>query len=368
MKKILLFLALSALTAPAAAQNLFRASLNGAQETPPNASAAAGWGTAVLNTAGTVTYHVEVIGLTPTMAHIHVGAPGVAGGIIVTLAGGPNVWAGTSPPLSAADQDALRAGGTYFNVHTAAFPGGEIRGQILPSPSDFAAKIDGAQETPPSGSAATGDGTFVVNPDRSITYSVFTSGLSATAAHIHAGPAGTAGGILFPLVGGPANFAGTTPPMTTAQYEMLQAKGMYVNVHTVAFPAGEIRGQILSDGEPYGFGCPGVGGHDAQLLVVGAPLAGTGVKLAVLGGMPGGNGMVGISPAPTATLIAGCQVFIKIPTLATIPIALDGAGNQSVLLNLPNLAADRTVYLQFGGLMGGLSYTSNGLALTVEVL
>lgn len=369
MKTILATLLLAALTSPLAAQNLFRSSLNSAQETPPNASTAVGWGTVVLNTSGTVTYHVEVVGLVATAAHIHVGAPGVPGGIIVTLAGGPTVWDGTSAsPLGAADVAALRAGGTYFNVHTAAFGGGEIRGQILPAPANFAATADGSQETPPSGSAATGSGTFVVNPDRSITYNVFASGLTATAAHIHTGFAGAAGPILFTLVGGPNSWSGTTVPMSVTEFELLQAKGMYLNIHTVAFAGGEIRGQLVAEGQSYGFGCPGAGGHNAQLLTAGAPLSGDGIKIAVLNGMPNGNGTIAISKNPTATLMSGCQVFIKLPPIATIPVSLDAGGNMSMLLNLPNIPADRTFYLQFAGFMGGLSYTSNGLALSVEVL
>lgn len=370
MKQFLIPFALLGLASPLAAQNQFRASLNGLQETPPNASAAVGWGTAILNASGTVTYHVETVGLVATSAHIHVGAVGVPGGIIVTLSGGPTTWDGTSAaPLSAPDIASLRAGGTYFNVHTAAFGGGEIRGQILATPAEFAISADESQEVPPTGSAATATGTLIVNPDRSITYSIFASGISASSAHIHTGDAGVNGPILFTLAGGPSSWSGTTVPMTEVEYEVLQAKGMYVNIHEMSFPfAGEIRGQIISIGQSYGFGCPGAGGFDAKLLAVGAPMAGQGIKLAVLDGMPGGAGRVAVSASPTATLMSGCQVFVKLPLLTTIPVALDGAGNQSMLLMLPNIPADRTFFLQFGGFSGGLDYTSNAIALTVEVL
>jgi hypothetical protein len=91
----------------------------------------------------------------PSMAHIHVGQPGVNGGIAVFFCGPapaksacPNSNSGTvTGTLSSTDVvgptsqgfpagnitpliAALRAGFTYANMHTAAFPGGEIRGQI----------------------------------------------------------------------------------------------------------------------------------------------------------------------------------------------------------------------------------------------
>ena len=91
---------------------------------------ATGTATFVLNPDQSVTYEVTTTGLSGTMAHIHVGAAGVNGNIIVTLAGGPTVWAGTSTPLEPDQVALLKAGRLYVNVHTAANPNGEIRGQI----------------------------------------------------------------------------------------------------------------------------------------------------------------------------------------------------------------------------------------------
>jgi hypothetical protein len=121
---------------------------------------------------------------------------------------------------------------------------------IVPSVRDplegnFIAFLDGAQETPPVDTRASGVATLKLNADKTLSYDVGTSGpLSAFAAHIHQAPPGTPGPILFPLEGGPWTWSGTTPPLTPAQQAALINGELYVNAHTADHPAGEIRGQI----------------------------------------------------------------------------------------------------------------------------
>lgn len=72
-----------------------------------------------------------------TNAHIHVGAAGTNGGVIVQFAGWPaNSTSGTftysGAGLPAANLSAFLAGNTYVNIHSTNFPGGEIRGQLMP--------------------------------------------------------------------------------------------------------------------------------------------------------------------------------------------------------------------------------------------
>ncbi len=135
-----------------AAHGLYTSVLTGGQEVPPTTSTATGSGT--LSLAGsTVTCSGTAIGLSAelTGAHIHQGAPGTNGPIILTLIPNPTV---TIPPnfprsfncpagasLTAAQIADLDAGNLYFNVHTTAFPGGEIRGQILHAPPTVVAPI-----------------------------------------------------------------------------------------------------------------------------------------------------------------------------------------------------------------------------------
>jgi hypothetical protein len=124
-------------------QESFVATLSGANEVPPTGSAATG--TATLERDGTqVAFTVTVNGLTAvTMAHIHSGATGVNGPIRVNLFLGPvtgtvngELAKGTfsTTDVQTISFDALlaelRAGTAYVNVHTTAFPTGEIRGQV----------------------------------------------------------------------------------------------------------------------------------------------------------------------------------------------------------------------------------------------
>jgi hypothetical protein len=121
----------------------YEAQLDGASETPPNASKATGMATFTLS--GThLRYHVTVKGLTgpATMAHIHVGAKGESGPPVYffsikkvatgTVAEGSIDL--TKEASKGVSGDSLKTlienGHAYVNVHTAAHPGGEIRGQI----------------------------------------------------------------------------------------------------------------------------------------------------------------------------------------------------------------------------------------------
>jgi hypothetical protein len=119
----------------------FTISMTGAQETPPNLSPAVGGGIAQYDTvANTISVSVFFAGLTApaNASHIHVGASGVPGAIIVSFV--PFTPAATSGsivggPLAfpAANIGDLLAGHTYFNIHDSVFPNGEIRGQLIPT-------------------------------------------------------------------------------------------------------------------------------------------------------------------------------------------------------------------------------------------
>ena len=251
-------------------QPAYGGQLTGAQEVPAVATTATGQGTAVVSADGsTITYIVTYSGLSGTAnaAHIHTGAAGVAGGVILPLAVGPSPMSGT---LTAADFSAsgavttfaqavaaIRAGTTYFNLHTSAYPGGEIRGQIMAAGDASFADLNGAQENPPVATAASGKGLAVISADGStITYLVTYSGLSGTAnaSHIHTGAVGANGGVILPLAVGPSPMSGT---LTAADFSAsgsvttfaeavaaIRAGTTYFNIHTSANPGGEIRGQI----------------------------------------------------------------------------------------------------------------------------
>lgn len=123
---------------------LWSSNMDGSQETPPNDSPGLGFASGTYNTATRELIVESMIALdltaNITASHIHRGATGVPGPIIVDFAGG-GFWSGDPsfyeyiqtgqlfvPP---ADVNNFLAGDTYINIHTQTFPGGELRGQVL---------------------------------------------------------------------------------------------------------------------------------------------------------------------------------------------------------------------------------------------
>jgi hypothetical protein len=119
--------------APISTTDTFVATINGSSEVPANSSPATGSATAVFNkTTKVLTITTTFTGLTATNAHIHKGAVGVSGGVIFPFASPFTSPIVTVTPALTADQETdLYAHLYYVNLHTAALPGGEIRGQLI---------------------------------------------------------------------------------------------------------------------------------------------------------------------------------------------------------------------------------------------
>ena len=134
--------------------------------------------------------------------------------------------------------------------------GGCAGGKMVRSPTDTLA-LSGAQEVPPVTTTAAGVTDISARQSRcpssassldcpTLHGTVTTSGVTATAAHIHQGAAGATGPVIVTLVQtGPNSWA--VPQATTitpAQYQAYWDGLLYVNIHSAANPGGEIRAQL----------------------------------------------------------------------------------------------------------------------------
>jgi len=222
--------------------------LSGAQETATVATNATGYASVVVDpTTRAITGSITFTGLTATNAHIHTGAAGANGAVAVGLTVDNTTHSATIPAgtvLTQAQYDDLLAGKLYFNVHSSTNTSGEIRGQL--GRVVMKATLDGTQEATPVMTAATGTAMVVVDPvTLGASGSVSTTGITATAAHIHTGAVGAGGAAAVTLTLGtdsatvPANTV-----LTQTQYDNFLAGKLYINVHSMANTGGEIRGQI----------------------------------------------------------------------------------------------------------------------------
>jgi hypothetical protein len=254
------------LVTPSRAETSFTATLSGAQEVPPNGSAAKGFGIVTLNDAETeIRFSLTFFGLGSNQAasHIHgAGAMGANAPILFNI-GSTGASNGTFTALTQAvtpsQVQQLKSGLWYFNVHSDNLPNGEIRGQILPAPP-FIANLSGLQEVPRNNSVGTGIGKVFLNAteDRIVMSLTFSGlGSSQTASHIHgASLPGVNAPILF-NIGSQGATSGSFPDLffavTPSQVANLKAGQFYFNVHSNVLPNGEIRGQIKPPNKPLDF-------------------------------------------------------------------------------------------------------------------
>ena len=107
--------------------------LTGTEEAPPLNVTGSGGGTIRVGADGAVSGSVNTTGVQGTMAHIHQGAKGQNGPIIIPLTkNGDTYTVPAGAKLTDAQMQAFKAGQLYVNVHTARNKGGEVRGQLQP--------------------------------------------------------------------------------------------------------------------------------------------------------------------------------------------------------------------------------------------
>ena len=238
----------------ACTETCYEATING--ENAGTESPGTGFARLALNHTETeLAYWVEFSGLlvSETAAHIHNTAEG--GTAVRPLGPGSpkaGVWKHTDPTaLTPARVQALKNGQFYVNIHSSLYPDGEIMGDVLAGtcqPKCFDAVLDGAQAG--TSSPAGGAGHFVLShAHERIAYHYTTSGIvDESASHIHNQ---SEGGAVVVDTGVGQSKSGEwdyddVPPLNIARVGNLKNGLMYADVHTSAYPAGEIRGQLVS--------------------------------------------------------------------------------------------------------------------------
>jgi len=234
------------------------------QEVPAPSAAASGatgafTGTVTATASGAnFTWKLAFSNLTgpATAAHLHIAAKGEPGPVIVPLCGPCTNGQTGSGKLTAGDVSALRAGRVYANIHTAANPAGEIRGQVDIVDKQEVKMTAGQEIPPPKGvNFRLARGGFTATVTRSglatsMRWRLGWSGLTGRpiAAHLHTGARGKQGAVIVFLCGTAKvpcrNNRGGVAKLTAAQAQALEKGNIYVNLHTKKNPGGEVRGQL----------------------------------------------------------------------------------------------------------------------------
>ena len=141
MVRAVLFLALLSSGAQASII-VYNVTLSGSQSVPVNITTATGTATVTVDDVlDTVAVNLSFTGLTggnASAAHIHCCvATDSTGPVVIPFTGFPSATSGTYTNtftgVSVANITGIEAGLAYINIHNAVFPGGEIRGDILPA-------------------------------------------------------------------------------------------------------------------------------------------------------------------------------------------------------------------------------------------
>lgn len=253
-------------------EKYFKAVLSGLQEVPLIESPGRGVIKAKLRKG----YELEVSGYFEDLetpyhdeigSHIHLGLAGTNGAVVFTLdpdlsydrkSGCYNKKKNTFL-LTEVQREQLLARQFYVNIHTWGVPSGELRGQLLPKAEKyFVVNLSGDNEVPPVETEATGTLMAELEECNLVLSGVF-AGLSAPidftilgGAHIHEGSAEENGPveIVLGLEPNQGLQSGAVSQLNsyalTCEQKLALKKGeLYVNIHTLEFPAGELRGQLV---------------------------------------------------------------------------------------------------------------------------
>jgi len=220
--------------------------MSGDQEVPPVSTTARGGCYGELDQVArrfsvVCTHNVD----SPAVAHIHRGAAGVNGEILFDVGDPASPIEATWTNMTNGEIADLLAGNLYLNIHAAGRPAGEIRGQIVPRTVDaLDFPLEPEQEVPPTDSTASGNCTADLSDDASFVAIQCSHDVDQiTDIHMHVAPPGVDGPVIFDFPLAP-QFSGNVP-LTPRLVADFAAGFLYVNVHSVDYETGEIRGNLI---------------------------------------------------------------------------------------------------------------------------
>jgi CHRD domain-containing protein len=249
-KSLVLALVLVSCLAAAAGGQTLVGVMNGASEAPGPGDPD-GFGLAGFRFEGTtVSYAMQIKNIAaPNASHIHRGAAGVPGQVVIALASAfPDNKASGSATASAALIEEIRNDpeGFYVNVHNTAFPNGAIRAQL--SSGAFAVATGAAEVPGPGDTDGAGMAVFTGGEGETLNYAAIIQNIDApNASHIHRGASTVAGPVVIDLASAyPDNMATGAAPVSQALLEEVVGNptNFYFNVHNAAFPGGAVRGAL----------------------------------------------------------------------------------------------------------------------------
>ncbi len=242
---------------------MFEILLSGSNEVPPITSPAYGKVSASFNGTHLV-LDGEFEGLTGefTGAHLHFGQSGQSGGVEIAVSPNINVDMksgtfadfDTSYALTPDQVSKLHSRALYLNIHSSAYPSGELRGQVVPK-SDyyFRTNLSGAFQTPAFNSMGSGAATLeLVGDTLRVSGSFANLSDDYIASHIHIAPVGSSGPVSITL--NPTievdNRSGVFIAdqnqfvLNADQKAALWNREFYINIHVSELALAELRGNI----------------------------------------------------------------------------------------------------------------------------
>jgi hypothetical protein len=215
----------------------------------------------------------DLLSIGGTPAHVHVGPPSGTGPVLfdVDVDADADMRAGTFTLSQTLTQDQrlmFEQGTLFLNIHTEAYPNGELRGQLVEGAPTFAnvaqsyeAILVPEDHVHDVDSNARGWATVVLRDDNTFLVSGAFEGLTSnlvevegSAVNLHDAPQGQTGPVLYGLTVNPGldDRSGTfslNTTLSTSQRESLEQGELYLNLYSADFEEGELRGQILTNGQ-----------------------------------------------------------------------------------------------------------------------